>query len=439
MGTGYCLGEWTVRPHRNQIQRGDRIVHLAPKAMAVLDCLVRAENSVVTRQEIFDTVWPGAAITDEALTQQIADLRKAFGDSAQHPKIIETIPKVGFRLIPQVATLPEETGTRPELRRAGPTRAFKWLLPVTLGLLVVALALRQFLPIDPENRTPPPRAENPVVAVLPFVNMSGDPDDEYFSDGISEELINLLAKVPGLDAISRTSSFSFKGERVKITDIARELNASLIVEGTVRKVGEKVRITAQLIDPGTDRHLWSESYDRELSDIFRLQEEIAQSIVTALQDRIGAQNVIGPRPTENLEAYELFLAGRHYFYQRGTALDSASRPRRATSRLMTRPTSILPAGSGQGSRPSTSDWRTLPERRASRCFPADAASADLLTSKRRVLTFSMCTGTIRGWASRTAVSDCFTWRRAARILPLPSWPEPRNWTTRIITTPRPVC
>jgi len=324
LSTGYCLDGWTVRPHRNQIERGGEIVHLAPKSMAVLDILASASNSVVTRQELFDSVWPGAVVSDESLTQRIADLRKAFGDSAQNPRIIETIPKVGFRLIPPVIPLEQEPGIRPEFRGAGRSKTrLKWFLPIAAGLLVVALALWRFLPTRPEPGNAAPGAQNPVIAVLPFVNMSENAEDEYFSDGISEELINLLAKVPGLDAISRTSSFSFKGERLKMADIARELNATLIVEGTVRRAGRQVRITAQLIDTATDRHLWSETYDRELADIFRLQEEIAQSIVTALQDEIGIQTVTGPRPTENIEAYELFLSGRHYFYQRGAALDRA--------------------------------------------------------------------------------------------------------------------
>ncbi|MHC4071362.1 MAG: hypothetical protein ACYTGS_04905, partial [Planctomycetota bacterium] len=155
--------------------------------------------------------------------------------------------------------------------------------------------------------------------------MSADPADEYFSDGISGEVINLLAKVPGLDVISQTSSFSFKGQSWKVADLARELNASLIVEGTFRKVDNHVRITAQLIDSSADKHLWSDSYDLELSDIFSLQEDIAQSIVTALQDEIGTHTVIGSRPTGNIEAYELFLSGRHYFYQRGAAMDKAIR------------------------------------------------------------------------------------------------------------------
>jgi TolB-like protein/DNA-binding winged helix-turn-helix (wHTH) protein/Tfp pilus assembly protein PilF len=320
LGTGYCLGEWTVRPHRNRIERGSDSVHLAPKAMAVLDCLARAANSVVTRQEIFDSVWPGADVSDDALTQRVAELRKVFGDSAHHSKIIETIPKVGFRLIPPVIPLVEESITNRKLHRAtGPEPWLKWLVIVVAGLLAVAL---YFWSVNPTLQKSTDAAK-PAIAVLPFVNMSEDPSNEYFSDGISEELLSLLAKVPGLHVISRSSSFSFKGERLKIADLARELNASLIVEGSVRKIDNRVRITAQLIDPNTDKHLWSNSYDRELSDIFLLQKEIAQSIVTAMHDEIGPHTVVGSRPTANIEAYELFLMGRQRFYQRGPALDSA--------------------------------------------------------------------------------------------------------------------
>jgi TolB-like protein/DNA-binding winged helix-turn-helix (wHTH) protein len=326
LGTGYLLGEWIVRPHRNRIERGRESVHLAPKAMAVLDCLASASNSVVTRQEIFNSVWPGAVVSDEALTQRIAELRKAFGDSAKQSKIIETIPKIGFRLIPPVRPLSEESRpSRRFQRSAGSEQARTWLVFVAVALLVFVLSQVYFWKVRPVKKESSTDSANPVIAVLPFVNMSEDPGNEYFSDGISEEMITLLAKVPGLDAISRTSSFSFKGGSWKMADIARELNASLIVEGTVRRIENQVRITAQLIDPGTDKHLWSESYDRELKDIFSLQEEIAQSIVTALQDEIGTHTVIGSRPTNNIEAYELFLQGRHYFYQRGPALDSAIR------------------------------------------------------------------------------------------------------------------
>jgi TolB-like protein/DNA-binding winged helix-turn-helix (wHTH) protein len=326
VSVGYRLGEWTVRPHRNRIERADVFVHLEPKAMAVLDCLVQASNSVVTRQEIFDSVWPGAAVSDDVLTQRIAELRKALGDSAQRSKIIETIPKVGFRLIPPVNPLVDDPSSDRGIRRTRePIQASKWIALAMVGLLIAVLSLSHFWPDGPEVRSAPTVWERPVIAVLPFVNLSEDPNNEYFSDGISEELINLLANVPGLHVISRSSSFSFKDERLKIAELARELKASLIVEGTVRKIDNRVRITAQLIDPAADIHLLSESYDREISDIFSLQQEIAQSIVSAMQEKIGIYTVTVERPTKNIEAYELFLLGRHSFYQRGAAIDGAIR------------------------------------------------------------------------------------------------------------------
>ena len=159
------------------------------------------------------------------------------------------------------------------------------------------------------------------IAVLPFVNMSDDPANEYFSDGIAEELLNVLVRVEGLRVASRTSSFSFKGKGISIPNIARELNVNHVLEGSVRKAGNTVRITAQLIDVRTDSHLWSATYDRELEDIFAIQDEIAGHIVQALKIALGAgeQESMAhvQKPTENLEAYELYLRGRYFWQRRG--------------------------------------------------------------------------------------------------------------------------
>ena len=159
------------------------------------------------------------------------------------------------------------------------------------------------------------------IAVLPFVNMSGDKDNEYFSDGISEELLNVLVRVDGLGVASRTSSFAYKGSPLGTAAIAEALKVNHVLEGSVRKSGNHVRITAQLIDAVDDRHLWSETYDRELTDIFAIQEEIANSIVDALRDELGtaqsATSVVTVRAdTENLEAYELYLKARELFIAR---------------------------------------------------------------------------------------------------------------------------
>ena len=163
------------------------------------------------------------------------------------------------------------------------------------------------------------------IAVLPFVNMSNDPDQEYFSDGISEEILNVLVRIEGLSVASRTSSFAFKGRNPNIPEIADMLNVDYILEGSVRKAGNRVRITAQLIDVKTDRHLWSETYDRELTDIFKIQDEISNAIVTALKETLGMESleaVSVKKLTDNMSAYEMYLKGRGLFFSREDLLES---------------------------------------------------------------------------------------------------------------------
>ncbi len=171
-------------------------------------------------------------------------------------------------------------------------------------------------PATPKPAKSPASAPDPKsVAVLPFLNMSADPENEYFSDGISEELINLLVRIDGLRVPSRTSSFAFKGRNTDIRDIANSLQVAHVLEGSVRKHGERVRITAQLIDVRDDRHLWSATYDRELTDIFAIQDEIAGAIIGALQVALGTAPAHGRR-TDDLQAYDLYLQGLHLFRQR---------------------------------------------------------------------------------------------------------------------------
>ncbi|MGH8213348.1 MAG: TPR end-of-group domain-containing protein, partial [Rhodanobacteraceae bacterium] len=161
-----------------------------------------------------------------------------------------------------------------------------------------------------------PETDRRTIAVLPFVNMSGDPDNEYFSDGISEEILNLLCKLPQLKVASRTSSFAFKGKEASIPAVASELNVGTVLEGSVRRAGERVRITAQLIDAGSDSHLWSETYDREMKDVFAIQDDIAHSIADALQMTLSPQErrAIQSVATANPEAYDFYLRGRKYMY-----------------------------------------------------------------------------------------------------------------------------
>jgi len=154
------------------------------------------------------------------------------------------------------------------------------------------------------------------IVVLPFVNMSADPGQEYFSDGLSEELLNVLAKIDSLRVISRTSAFAFKGKDISIPEIAKQLNVAYVLEGSVRSAGNDMRITAQLIEVDNDSHLWSEAYNRKMENIFEVQEEIAQAIARELQLELGA-GAAADRPTQNLDAYKTFLQGRHYYQLRG--------------------------------------------------------------------------------------------------------------------------
>ena len=197
---------------------------------------------------------------------------------------------------------------------------------VIIGLLIIALVVAvgmHFLgdspdPVDSVSEVVA-TSGNQSIAVLPFVNMSDDPDNEYFSDGISEELLNVLVKVEGLRVASRTSSFSFKGKDTPIPAIAEALKVEHVLEGSVRKAGDTIRITAQLIDVRTDSHLWSETYDRKFEDIFVIQDEISAHIVDALKVALGAGEIVetAGKPTDNLAAYEDYLKGRYLWQRRG--------------------------------------------------------------------------------------------------------------------------
>ncbi len=190
---------------------------------------------------------------------------------------------------------------------------------VGLGIVIALVAFGAYAVVDARPETPTEtKTSGTSIAVLPFVNMSAEAEQEYFSDGLTEELLNALAQVPELRVAARTSSFSFKGKNVPVAEIAQALNVSTVLEGSVRKAGNRVRITAQLIDAVQGHHLWSQIYDRELTDIFAIQEEISRSITDALKIRLGARTseALATPATENLEAYNHYLQARHFWNKR---------------------------------------------------------------------------------------------------------------------------
>lgn len=323
MNTDYRVGEWVIRPQLGCIERGDEVVHLKPKPMAVLECLAQSGNGVVSRDGLFEKVWPGGVVSDATLTQCIVELRRAFGDSAQQPRIIKTIPKVGFCLIPEVEPLLAKTrapGHGAGLEPPGDSKRFHLLVATTAVAVVVAMLLLGtwwYQGNAPSGVTAPPAHETagPSMAVLPLVDMSEESGNEYFADGLSEDLRNLLAKIPQLKVAARTSSFAFRESDLMISEIADALNVAHVLEGSVRKSGNRIRITVHLVDAKTGFDLWSEQYDRNLDDIFAVQDEIAAAVVDALR-----LNLVGETPRQQetgTEVYSLYLQGL-YFLNRVT-------------------------------------------------------------------------------------------------------------------------
>jgi TolB-like protein/DNA-binding winged helix-turn-helix (wHTH) protein len=322
---GFRLGPWKVEPLRGVVSGPNgETHHLEPKVMDVFVCLAEHANELVTRNQLLDVAWSGNTAFEEQLTRAIGALRRALQDDRDDPKYIETVPKRGYRLIGQIR-LPN--GTRLEKKQArsqsivqGNQYRIAFVIVTVLVLALVYFAYDEFVAERMQEEAPGITSTqvediNEIdrwemsVAVLPFVNMSDDPGNEYFSDGLSEEILTLLARIPGLKVIGRTSSFAFKGKNEDLRVIGQTLGVKTVLEGSVRKSGDRVRITAQLVDVSDGRHIWSESYDRTMTDIFAIQDDVAAAIFDALKLHVGDNPTRG-RPTENTEAYALFLKAR---------------------------------------------------------------------------------------------------------------------------------
>lgn len=283
---------------------------LDPKVMGVLVQLAARAGHVVSRDQLHEQLWPGAIVTDDALTRCIHELRRQLSHAAgdeRYRTLIETLPKRGYRLNGVVAPLdaPEVATQPPKSRRA-------WIVSVTLAagaaLILFATLSRDADPIAP------PAAVTHSIAVLPFVDMSEAQDQGYIADGMAEEILNRLTKSGGLRVIARSSSFAFRGQAADIREIAETLGVSHVLEGSVRRSGDRVRITAQLISAADNSHAWSETYDRDMGELLGVQDEIAGSVATALRVTLAGVSPDSSGPASP-EAFELFLQGR-FFYNR---------------------------------------------------------------------------------------------------------------------------
>ena len=260
------IGGWWVRPSLSRMERAGQAVHLRPKSMEVLLFLARHAGQVVARAELLETMWPGVSVAEEGLTRCIADIRQAFCDSPDQPGYVETVAKRGYRLIAPVEPMGDiETA-------GGPT-----------GLVV-----------------------------LPFRDLSPGHDQEYFADGLSEQTIADLSQIRGLRVISRTSAMRFKQASASVGAIARELRVRYVLEGSLRRSGEDVRITVQLIDAGADDHLWAETYSGTVGDVLDIQAKVSRAIVEALRLRLTEQEHgrLARRPAPDFATLDCYLRAR---------------------------------------------------------------------------------------------------------------------------------
>jgi TolB-like protein/DNA-binding winged helix-turn-helix (wHTH) protein/tetratricopeptide (TPR) repeat protein len=282
------------------------------KVFDTLLYLVERGGQVVDKRTLLGAIWPDVVVEEGNLTQTIYTLRRVLGETPDEHRFIVTVPGRGYRFVAEVRTsTPEE-----------PLPASRRSMAVGAVLTVIALAglaLFLFRGRDQEQRVAAVSAATPSIAVLPFVDMSEGQDQSYFAEGLSEEILNLLAQSTTLQVTARTSSFSFKGRSVDIPTIAGTLNVTHVLEGSVRKSGNRVRVTAQLVEGKNSVHAWSQTYDRDLTDIFGVQDDIAAAVAESLQTRLTGERSLRSGQTRNAVAFERYLQGRYFFNRRGAA------------------------------------------------------------------------------------------------------------------------
>ncbi len=281
---------------RRELHRDSELVAMQPQVFDLLVHLVKHRDHVVSRDDLIALVWGGRIVSDSTLDSRVNAARNAVGDNGKEQKLIRTIPRKGLRFVGLVNG--HSDGERPGT--AAPEGGEQ-----------------------PQPTLPLP--DRPAIAVLPFDNMSGDQEQEYFSDGISEDIITALSKLRWFFVIARNSSFTYKGKAVHMKQVAAELGVRYVVEGSVRKNGDRVRITAQLNDTATGSHIWAEHYDRDLLDVFAVQDEITDAIVAAIEPQIyAAENFRSHRKAPNsVDAWDLVMRALSHHW-RITRTDSAA-------------------------------------------------------------------------------------------------------------------
>jgi TolB-like protein/Tfp pilus assembly protein PilF len=282
------FAEYRLDADRRELHRGAERVTVEPQVLDLLIHLLQNRSRVVSKDELIASVWGGRIVSDGTVISRTYAARKAIGDTGQEQRLIRTIPRKGLRFVGDVH--------------------------------IRADSAEDFAAESPSGKNVRPASsgsDRPLIAVLPFTNMSGDPEQGYFSDGISEDIIAALSRLRWFLVIARNSSFAYKGKAVHLKQVAADLGADYVLEGSVRKAGGRVRITAQLNDVSTGSHIWAERYDRSIDDVFSVQDEITEAIVASIEPQLyAAENFRANRkPPENMGAWELVMHALSHFWR----------------------------------------------------------------------------------------------------------------------------
>jgi TolB-like protein/tetratricopeptide (TPR) repeat protein len=284
----YLFENYAFDTDRRELHRDSDVVAVAPKVFDLLDFLIRNRDRVVSKDDLINEIWNGRSVSDAALTTRLNAARSAIGDSGQEQRLIKTLPRRGFRFV------------GPIVQAQGPAGAS----------------------VADEGQTEHPKPvltlpDKPSIAVLPFQNLSDDPEHEYFADGMVEDIITGLSRSKLLFVISRNSSFTYKSKAIDIKRVSRELGVRYLLEGSVRKVGKRVRVTGQLIDATTGGHIWADKFDSDLDGIFDLQDRLTSSVIGAMSPMLERAEIERARrkPTESLQAYDYYMRSKFSIYQ----------------------------------------------------------------------------------------------------------------------------
>ncbi|MDX2415995.1 MAG: winged helix-turn-helix domain-containing protein, partial [Xanthomonadales bacterium] len=297
-----------------QLLQSGQVVHLEPTVLKLLIFLIENHDRLVAKTELLDTVWGETVVSESALSKAIARLRKALGDDPSQPRYIETVHSLGYRFVAKVREIEPSAENRPARVQA---RKANYAALVFAGLLVMAIISFSLDLFDLKTRILGTQEAPPIksLAVLPLDNLAGDPEQDYFVEGLHDMLITELSKISGLKVISRQSTMRYKASNKPVAEIASELNVDALVEGGALLLGEQVKITAQLIHGQTDEHLWAETYDRDLRDVLALLGEIARTISDEIkisllpqdEERLTSAGPVDPA------ANEAYLRGQYFF------------------------------------------------------------------------------------------------------------------------------